>query len=452
MKVSSILHSRPLGNGKHQIKIRIYNNNKNTFINTNYSIDKSQWDNSKRRVKESKKFPEGELINIELNRLESLYKGDSNQSIVKNIIPFDFNAVIGFFDYHINLLKTQEKYGTYRKFEVVKRYLVDFQSSNQQYLYINVDFLMNFEIYLYKNTKVKQNGVHAYFKTFRNIINKCITYDSIKFPPQNNPFLNFKIKLNVVEKPKLSVNQLNKIIEVDLSNDKDLDEVKKYFLFSYYSCGMRISDLLTLKWGNLKDGRLIYTMRKTSKKISLPINKNQVSILLSYLSIDDIDKLKNELTSLGEKVTEMFSSYNTRISDFMIKPLKDYKKSIKQTQNETMGYKLIELMSNKKPNDYVFNILDKRKINSKTDLLKQISSKSAVINRRLKKVSIKSEVGENITFHTSRHTFSDLMRRSGKSIYDISKVLGHSDISITEKYLKSLDYDSTDNSLLNFYD
>ena len=46
--------------------------------------------------------------------------------------------------------------------------------------------------------------------------------------------------------------------------------------------------------------------------------------------------------------------------------------------------------------------------------------------------SIKSEVGVNITFHTSRHTFSDLMRLAGKSIYDISKVLGHSDISITE--------------------
>jgi integrase len=56
-------------------------------------------------------------------------------------------------------------------------------------------------------------------------------------------------------------------------------------------------------------------------------------------------------------------------------------------------------------------------------------------------------IEENISFHISRHTFADYARTAGMNIYDISKALGHSNIQITQVYLKSFDETSLDSSM-----
>lgn len=49
-----------------------------------------------------------------------------------------------------------------------------------------------------------------------------------------------------------------------------------------------------------------------------------------------------------------------------------------------------------------------------------------------------------MSFHTAQHSFSDLARRSEADLYSISKILGHSSLKMTEKYLASLDLDLQD--------
>ncbi|MBK7638425.1 MAG: tyrosine-type recombinase/integrase [Saprospiraceae bacterium] len=51
----------------------------------------------------------------------------------------------------------------------------------------------------------------------------------------------------------------------------------------------------------------------------------------------------------------------------------------------------------------------------------------------------KSIHSKKLTSHIARHSFADIARKKGISVYDISKALGHSSIAITEKYLASLD-------------
>ena len=47
-----------------------------------------------------------------------------------------------------------------------------------------------------------------------------------------------------------------------------------------------------------------------------------------------------------------------------------------------------------------------------------------------------------ISFHLARHSLADYLRKKGWSIYDISKVLAHANVRVTEQYLKG--FDSTD--------
>lgn len=50
-----------------------------------------------------------------------------------------------------------------------------------------------------------------------------------------------------------------------------------------------------------------------------------------------------------------------------------------------------------------------------------------------------SGIGKHITFHCARHTFATMMLSLGTDIYTVSKLLGHSDVSITQVYAKVID-------------
>lgn len=443
MKVTPILYSRPLSNGKHQIKIRIHQDGKTKFYTTSFSIEKNKWDKAKNKVKELKSIPEHESINDELDKLVRKFKKDTPKE-EKSVRPYDFSLVIKEFDEHIRLLKSNDKYNTYRKFEVVKKHLLNFTEKEPGQTFINHEFLTKFQLYLFEVVKLKQNGVHTYFKVFRNIINKLIVANNPNFRQESNPFLNFKVKEEKVFKPKLTFEQLKQIIDYQFEPYTDLWHVKNYFLFSFYSGGMRIGDLIKLQWRNLIDGRLEYSMGKTSKPISLKINDKQLEILSIYFPTLTVKGLKDEPTELNDPYRHYHTGGMSDSLNLKFKPKK----------GEDLRLVILKQLQLKRGNHFVFPILNKQTFKdykNTTEFLKSVSSKTAVINKSLKEISKVCEIGTNITFHIARHTFSDLMRKKGISIYDISKTLGHADISTTQKYLKSIDNESVDNSLNIFY-
>lgn len=440
MKVTPILYSRPLSNGKHQIKIRIFENGKTTYKTTKFSIEYNKWDFQKDKVKELKSIPEHESINDEIDRLVKLYKREYPEE-TKTSKPYDLFIYLRELDKEIKHLKSQQKYNTYRKYEVVKKHLISFNDKNPEFICINLDFLNHFQMYLFETVKLKQNGVHSYFKVFRNVLNKVILSNNVDFRRELNPFLHFNVKEEKVFKPKLTIEQLNKIKEYKFKEGTMAWHVKNYFLFSFYSGGMRVGDLIMLQWRNIIDDRLEYTMGKTKKPISLKLNQKQLEILSYYFPTNDYEKLSKEKTIL----TDIYRTYRENENS---KNLKNYF----ETKPKNNVLKQLQL---KRGEEFIFPILKKSKFKdfeNTTEFLKSVSSKTALINKQLKEISKVCEIGTKISFHIARHTFSDLMRSKGVGIYDISKVLGHADIATTQKYLKSIDHETMDNSLSSFYE
>lgn len=62
-----------------------------------------------------------------------------------------------------------------------------------------------------------------------------------------------------------------------------------------------------------------------------------------------------------------------------------------------------------------------------------------VTNRRLKKWAKDAHINKNITFHVSRHTFATMMLTAGVDLYTTSKLMGHTDIAVTQIYAKIID-------------
>lgn len=452
MKITPILYSRPLSNGNHQVKIRVHSEGKTTYLNTGFDIPKNRWDNQLRRVKEHKTYPEHEKINLKIESLIRGLKGDDE--VYNSSQQYDFDFFLDCFNDDIRLKESQEKYNTYRKLKVVRNHLVKFSKESSTYRKIDIEFLKGFRIYLFDNG-LQQNGVHTYFKVFRNQVNKASLQYPARFDPKSNPFPHFKVKHIKEDKIKLSLEQLNKIITTEIS-DSGLMDIRNYFLFSFYSAGMRISDVISLKWKNFNDGRLTYKMRKTGKTLSLPLNDKQVAILSMYLPPKDLQKLTSELRKEETSLT-LYTDLNMKTWSGSTIIQTPFKSEVKKDKNSLTTVpptllNIIELMSLKRGEQFVFPLIDNQKKYTKTEYLKQISSKSALINKGLKELSKSCDLGVKLSFHVARHTLSDLMRRTGVGLYDISKILGHSDIATTEKYLKSIDQEATDSATNTFYD
>lgn len=156
----------------------------------------------------------------------------------------------------------------------------------------------------------------------------------------------------------LTIDEVKKLAQTEC----EYPNIKRAFLFSCLT-GLRRSDVLRLKWGDIHKQddytRIIFTQKKTGG--------------LEYL---DISAQAAEL--LGERG---------------------------------------------KPNECVF-----------TD----IHSPSCT-NEAIKRWVLRAGINKEITFHCARHTFAVMMLDLGTDIYTVSKLLGHRELSTTQRYAKVLD-------------
>ena len=60
--------------------------------------------------------------------------------------------------------------------------------------------------------------------------------------------------------------------------------------------------------------------------------------------------------------------------------------------------------------------------------------KQEIFCQTFKKYIIKSKLNPKLNFHSLRHTFASWLVQKGVSIYEVSKLLGHSDMKVTEIY------------------
>lgn len=431
-----LLTSRTYADGTHPIMIRITKDRKRMYKSIGYSVLPENWDFENDCCYEKKpsitKRQEGLLNSEKLNVLKSRYSNSvtlSNashlNSLIKSAIDDIFNihqkmkvenipvqvetikeaienslvttkrVSLNLIDYgrcHIDKLIRMGSIGTSKRYKVVIEQFSNFTKSKGIDLKkIDLKFLHEYEIYL-NSLGYKINTTHNHLKTIR-----ALYYMSIKeglLQPISNPFLHFKMKVdNNTHKARLGIEEIQCIEKLDLEPNSLLWHVKNTFLFSFYCAGIRIGDLIQLKWGNLNaEDRIEYKMDKTG----------------GYKSIQLIPKAK--------AIIDCYRVNRVKSSDHIF-PF----------------YRLNDEASAKA----VFN---------------EISSKTSLINKYLKQIATLAKIKKPLSTHIARHSFSDIARKRGANVFDISKMLGHSSIKITESYLQKLDKDSMDKTLREVLD
>jgi len=443
--MKGFLFPQPYSNGEYPVYIRIYFKGKTSYLSAGFSIPAGAWNEEKSEVWESmptltkklkeslsneelKAFrekqksiiliPNASKINSEIrgiiSKLEDIKKKLEleNKEISPMILKSLFenkdkteNARQDFIQYikELSASKFQNKQiRTAEKYAVLMRKLKAYKKDKPLPIEeLTLGFLKDFKLFLSKQG-AHPNYIHVNLKALKTIIQKeAIRTDKI-IPPEKNPFLSFEMpKVIPTGKQKLELAEIERIQKLQINELDSLFHIRNAFLFSLFNAGIRIGDLLQLKWANIKEGRLVYSMGKTSKIRSIKLLPPALEILQHYQS----NKKKE--------------------SDFIF-PFLD---------NKAEYSKLIS------PEDF-----QKASPELLASLFSKIESRICICNAGLKVIAMKAKIKKKISSHVARHSFADLARKKNISVYDISQMLGHSDISITQSYLKSLDLESMDSA------
>lgn len=287
--------------GTAPIIARITVNGKNTHFSTKQSINENDWsveqNRAKGRAAEARKA-NGILDDIKTSLHNTYHDLTRKETIVtaekvKNTflgIGQEKAFLIELFDDCNSILNKQvginKSKATYQKAEVCKRHLStyiksEYKLSDIDLREINHSFIVGFESYLTTQCKCNPNTAAKFIQKFRSIIIVAINNGQI----HRDPFANYKISLKKVDRGYLTDEELQRIIQKDIKNER-LGRIRDFFVFSCYT-GLAYIDIKNLKEENISkgfDGKLwVQTKRqKTDVKTVIPILDNAQIILDKY--------------------------------------------------------------------------------------------------------------------------------------------------------------------------
>lgn len=320
--------------------------------------------------------------------------------LYRNISLLDYCRAITENLYAEGRIRSWKKYRMmYGKME---RFLSDYTESRTHDIPLRkVDrtFIQDFDTYL-RASSLHPNSVNVNMAVLQTIINRAFFVDDV-IPGKTTPFHGYTFRHLKSYKAVLRPEEIESIRMLPLKPHSELWDARNVFLFSYYCAGIRVGDILKLKWSNVtSDDRLVYVMSKNLKYRDLLLVRPALDIL---------------------------SAYKRKKEGFIFPYL-----------NPVAAYSL-----------YPERVLTPCQ---KLELTNDISNATKRINRALGKICNMAGIDKHVTMHVSRHSFANLAREKGVMSAEIKELLAHSNLKTTEIYMGEFDRQRSDDILHNLFE
>lgn len=414
------LQNKPTKAGLFPVYIRITKDRHHKRIRTSISLKKKgDWNPKKKEIRTSEANYKAwnEQLDKELEEAKGTYrdnKGASLSTLVDTIKGKEVSeSFLSFAEAKVEQARAGQSIGTYKHYgttiSMLEGYLKTKGREDLLFNEVNLAFLKDFEAYLSgvengreKGRKLDTITIANYLKKFRKLVNEAVAEGHLATSPFGRESGKFSIKQGQNKtKEKLELSELDSILALELKEGSAEWHTRNAFLFSFFCAGIRVGDLLQLRWDNIQEGRLVYTMGKNLKGRDLELVEDAKRILDLYRVEDakGTDYIFPFLDSKAKWATESAKGRNT--------------------MDETL----------------------------QKALFLAIASRNVVLNRNLKGIALKAGISKNVTFHTSRHTFANLAMKSGVESAKIQGLLAHSSLATTEKYMGSFGKRDNDEAL-----
>lgn len=251
---------------------------------------------------------------------------------------------------------------------------------------ITESLLKKFTAYLKGNREVSDRTVMNYMVVIRTLFNRAIQEGLTD--RRYYPFGKGKIRIQMPESVKIGLNEeeVRMIEQLELITGTGIWHARNVWLISFYFAGIRNGDALKLKWQDLRDGRLYYTMGKNRKVVSVKI---------------------------PVKAAVVFEQYRVDSSE---------------------------------QDEYIFPELKAAVANDARTVYRKTLTASKKFNRYMSQVAVLCGIEKKITTHIARHTFGNI---SGEKISPqmLQKLYRHSDIRTTMGYQANFMFKEADDAL-----
>lgn len=386
------LDSYVQADGTQKIMLRITQNRTHKYVQVGYSVKAQDWNKEKKEVRKSHKLAaqinmamQAKLLEVQKEYLKGraesrpVTAGELQRKLKKEILGDSFINFARKRILNMPSPKTQDM-----QTAVINKLVEYLKGKDLIFPEVNYDFLKAYERHL-KNIGNGTNTIHANMKTLRAIYNEAIRGRHYRPSDPVSPFHEYKAKKVKSKRTRLKLEDIIRIENLVVRPGIRRYDAKNAFLFSYYTQGMRVGDLLQLRWRDIKGQYIYYEAGKTEKARPRKLIQKALAIL-----------------------------------DYYRKP-------------------------NQKPDDYIFPFLQGK--SQRTHTAKEwsdlIDAKNAIIRKEL--MDIAHELGfEKLSMHVARHSFANIARQITGDIHIISDALDHSSIAITEGYFADAEPEEND--------
>lgn len=266
-------------------------------IKTGYRIYEYEWDKQANDIVRTSLFSDArnEVLKIicdkvawEQRRLEQIIKSFENTGkpykagdIIKRYkeSALDKTSV---FEYMRRQSERMKKLGRVRTGETYRQALSSFMRfRNGVDLYfdmLSADMVEQYESYMRTNC-LSRNTTSFYMRILRCIYNRAVDE---RLAVQTTPFKRVYTGVDKTAKRAITLKEIKRIKELDLTSTPDLDYTRDIFLFSFYLRGMSFIDLAYLRKKDLANGYITYIRKKTGQQLTIRWEKSMQDILNKY--------------------------------------------------------------------------------------------------------------------------------------------------------------------------
>ena len=255
----------------------------------------------------------------------------------------------------------------------MKENIIKFHKSKEiRFASITPDWLRKLNLHLLKDGKGKRT-VFNYMNIIRSLYNRAVSDGVIG--REHYPFHIYKLKMPQSEKIGLDKEEVDALVKAELKNERtNTWELAKWtWLLSFSFGGIRSSDVLQMKWKDIKNDRFYYIMNKNNKPISLPISE------------------------LAQQALDYFEQFKSRSKGFVIPEM------------------------------------NKANTSNPEDVHRKLRNANRIYNKKLKDIAKVAKIEKNLSLHIARHSFGNI---SGDKISPqlLQMIYRHSDIKTTMNY------------------
>ena len=178
---------------------------------------------------------------------------------------------------------------------------------------MDADLMMEYEAWL-KTKDVSLNTISFYMRILRATYNRAVEKG---LTVQKHPFKHVYTGMDKTRKRAISLKDIKRIKEIDLSGKPHWELARDMFLFSFYTRGMSFIDMAYLKKSDLKNGILSYRRHKTGQQLHIKWENCMEAIVARYAAGCSDEYLLPILKLPSKKLRSQYKSTLFRINKYL---------------------------------------------------------------------------------------------------------------------------------------